>query len=76
SIIDTIKTKILSKEESISSIAPDWIGNSKYYLMNEEELIKQKNKIEKDLDLSNTSKKILYESGKELSKAVSFVLKL
>lgn len=75
SLIDIIKTKILTKDEKNASITPDWLGSSKYFLTNEEELIKQKNKIEEELKMSNTAKKILYESGKELSKSVSYILK-
>lgn len=74
SIIDIIKNKLFKKENLSSSIAPDWIFDSKYYLLNEKDLIEQKNKIDSELEMANTSKKILYETGKELSKSVAFVL--
>ena len=76
SLIDTIKDKILTNQETSISVAPDWISKPTYFLSGEKELTKQKNKIDEELFIASTLKKLLYETGKELSKCVAFGLNL
>ncbi len=73
-VLDNIKKKIINKEQIVGTLTPQWIDKDKYNLMNEVDLIKKRNLIEDQLNLANKSKRILYESGRELSKSIHFVM--